>query len=66
MDFTKCSLSQLTQDLEVSDARAPDEAVLWAHMLESKVSRRAGRARADGRCAHGEVVLAHSIARICG
>lgn len=66
MDFTKCTLSQLTQDLEIPDARAANEAVLWAHMLDSKVSRRAGRASSQGRCGHGEVVMPHLLARICG
>lgn len=66
MNFAECSLSQLTQDLEVTDARASDEAALWAHMVERKVPGRAGRASAQGRRAHCEVVVAPLLARICG
>lgn len=66
MDFTECSLSQLTQDLEIADPRASDKAVLWAQMLEGKVSGRAGRASAHGRRAHGEAMVAPLLAIDCG
>lgn len=68
MNLAECSLSQLTQNLEVADPRASDEAVLWAHMVERKVSGRAGRASAQGRRAHGEavIVVVPLLARICG